>query len=345
MPNTILVTGGTGYIGSHSCVCLLAAGFDVVMLDNFSNSHPQAATRVEQIAGRPVTLVQGDVRDRALLEQVFLEHKIDAVMHFAGLKAVGESCLKPLLYHDNNVAGTIALLNSMQAASVTRLIFSSSATVYGAPQQMPVTEMAALHACNPYGSSKLAVENMLRELCRAGVETVWQVALLRYFNPAGAHESGLMGENPHGTPNNLPPFIAQVAAGKRESLPVFGNDYATHDGTGVRDYIHVMDLARGHVLALEKLLSLPPTPFCRPYNLGTGQGCSVLEMIKTFERVNGVTVPYHIAARRAGDVAACWADPTRAQVELGWHAEKTLHNMLADSWRWQCANPEGYGAP
>lgn len=343
MKGNILVTGGAGYIGSHACVALLQAGYQVVVLDNLCNSHPLALERAQQIAGKSLAFEQGDIRDRLALDGLFARHSISAVMHFAGLKAVGESCQKPLFYYENNVSGTINLLQSMQRAGVRRLIFSSSATVYGFPDSMPVSEATPLAAYNPYGRTKQMIEQMLGDLCVAGLAEHWQIALLRYFNPAGAHESGLIGEDPNGIPNNLLPYVAQVAAGRREWLPVFGDDYPTPDGTGVRDYIHVQDLVDGHLLALQKLLVLPKEEaFCRAYNLGTGKGYSVLEMVKTFERVNGVKVPYRVMPRRDGDVATCWADATRAREELGWEAKKDLSAMLADSWRWQRNNPDGY---
>ena len=334
---SILVTGGAGYIGSHACVSLLQAGYQVVVLDNFCNSQPSTLERVQQIAGKSLLLEQCDIRDRAALDKVFLKHAISAVMHFAGLKAVGESCQQPLFYYENNVSGTINLLQAMQQASVRRLIFSSSATVYGFPENMPVNEETPLAAYNPYGQTKQVIEQVLNDLCAPSMTESWQIALLRYFNPAGAHESGLIGEDPNGIPNNLLPYIAQVAAGHREWLPVFGDDYATPDGTGVRDYIHVQDLVSGHLLALQKLLQVDAgEAFCRAYNLGTGKGYSVLEMIKTFEQVNNINVPYRIMPRRSGDVASCWADASRAREELGWEAKKDLREMLADSWHWQC---------
>lgn len=339
----ILVTGGAGYIGSHACLALLQAGYSVVVLDNLSNSHPAALARVQQIAGRQLDFVQCDIRNRETLDHLFATHAIDAVMHFAGLKAVGESCQKPLLYYENNVLGTVNLLQAMQQHGVRRMIFSSSATVYGFPERMPIDETAPLAAYNPYGRTKQMIEEMLGDLCLPGVTEHWQVALLRYFNPVGAHESGQIGEDPNGIPNNLLPYVTQVAAGRREALPVFGDDYPTPDGTGVRDYIHVLDLVDGHLLALQKLLALPSgESFCRPYNLGTGQGYSVLDMVNTFERVNGVKVPYRIMPRRDGDVASCWADASRARNELGWQATRDLQAMLADSWRWQRNNPQGY---
>lgn len=343
MTQRILVTGGSGYIGSHACVALLESGFEVVVLDNLSNSHERALDRVEEITGRSVHFERGDIRDRAALDSLMSRFTFDAVMHFAGLKAVGESCQQPLRYYDNNVVGTVRLLEAMACAGVKRMIFSSSATVYGFPKKMPIDEHAELAAYNPYGRTKLIIEQMLEDACLPSAGAGLQVALLRYFNPVGAHASGRIGEDPNGIPNNLLPYVTQVAAGRREWLPVFGDDYETPDGTGVRDYIHVVDLVDGHVRALQKLLSLPVgETFCRPYNLGTGQGYSVLDIVKTFERVNGVSVPYRIMPRRDGDVAACWADASRAEAELGWKAEKDLAAMMADSWNWQRNNPNGY---
>jgi UDP-glucose 4-epimerase len=343
MNENILVTGGAGYIGSHACVALLNAGYQVVVLDNLCNSHPLALERVQQITGKPLVFERGDIRDRPALDSLLARHSISAVMHFAGLKAVGESCRQPLSYYENNVSGTINLLQAMQQAAVRRLIFSSSATVYGFPDCMPVRETTPLAAYNPYGRTKQMIELMLGDLCIADSAEGWQVALLRYFNPAGAHESGLIGEDPDGIPNNLLPYVAQVAAGRREWLPVFGGDYPTPDGTGVRDYIHVQDLVDGHLLALQKLFGLANgEAFCRAYNLGTGKGCSVLDIVKTFEQVNGVKVPYRVMPRRDGDVASCWADAARAREELGWEARRDLPVMLADGWRWQRNNPDGY---
>jgi UDP-glucose 4-epimerase len=343
MAGNILVTGGAGYIGSHACVALLEAGFRVVVVDNLCNSHPLALQRVQDITGLPLIFEQSDIRDRAAMDELFARHDIAAVLHFAGLKAVGESCQKPLLYYENNVSGTVHLLQAMQQAGVRRMIFSSSATVYGFPDRMPVNEATPLAAYNPYGRTKQMIEQILGDLCSSGTEDHWQIALLRYFNPAGAHESGLIGEDPHGIPNNLLPYVAQVAAGRLEWLPVFGDDYPTPDGTGVRDYIHVQDLVNGHLLALRKLLGLAlGETFCRAYNLGTGKGYSVLDMVKTFEQINGVKVPYRMMPRRDGDVASCWADAGRAREELGWEPQKDLSAMLADSWRWQRKNPKGY---
>lgn len=333
----VLLTGGAGYIGSHTAVECLAAGHEVVVFDNLSNSSVKSLERVAQIAGRPVDFVQGDIRDRAALRALFAGHAFDAVVHFAGLKAVGESVDKPLLYYDNNIAGSIALFEEMAAAGVKAVVFSSSATVYGDPATVPITEDFPLSATNPYGWSKLFIEQMLRDVARA--DAGWNIALLRYFNPVGAHESGLIGEDPRGIPNNLMPFVAQVAVGRRPHLNVFGGDYPTPDGTGVRDYIHVVDLARGHVAALNRLQQLGGV---QTWNLGTGRGVSVLDMVHAFEAASGKPVPYRIVARRAGDVAQCWADPTRAEQELGWRAEYDLARMCADAWRWQSGNPDGY---
>ncbi|MBZ0067329.1 MAG: UDP-glucose 4-epimerase GalE [Thiobacillus sp.] len=333
----VLLTGGAGYIGSHTAVECLAAGHEVVVFDNLSNSSVISLDRVKTIAGKAVTFVQGDIRDRVALRKLFADHRIDAVVHFAGLKAVGESVEKPILYYDNNIAGSIALFEVMAEAGVKAIVFSSSATVYGDPATVPITEDFPLSATNPYGRSKLFIEEMLRDIALS--DAGWNVALLRYFNPVGAHESGLIGEDPRGIPNNLMPYVAQVAVGRRPHLNVFGGDYPTPDGTGVRDYIHVVDLARGHVAALNKLLDLGGV---KTWNLGTGRGVSVLDMVRGFEAASGKPVPYQIVARRAGDVAQCWADPARAAQELGWRAEYDLPRMCADSWRWQQGNPEGY---
>jgi UDP-glucose 4-epimerase len=329
----ILVTGGLGYIGSHTCVELLAEGHDVVVLDNLSNARPAVQQRVERIAGRSFPLVQGDVRDRTALRAVFREHAVDAVIHFAGLKAVGESVSKPLEYYDNNVAGSLVLFETMAEAGVRTLVFSSSATVYGDPASVPITEDFPLSATNPYGRSKLMIEEMLRDLCRSDPQ--WRVAILRYFNPVGAHESGLIGETPNGPPNNLMPYVAQVAAGERPVLSVHGNDYPTPDGTGVRDYIHVTDLALGHVRTLARLAQAPGL---LTYNLGTGRGYSVLEMVQAFAAASGRDVPYQIGPRRPGDVAQCYADPTHAERELGWKAERAIDQMCRDAWRYQSAS-------
>ena len=334
----ILVTGGAGYIGSHTCLELLAAGYEVVVYDNFSNSNPESLDRVARISGRPPTVVQGDVRDKALLEQTLRQHQCTSVIHFAGLKAVGESVEKPLEYYDHNVIGTHRLLQAMLATGVRSLVFSSSATVYGDPQRLPLTEDHPLSATNPYGRTKLMIEDMLRDLFQSAAD--WRIAILRYFNPVGAHESGLIGEDPRGIPNNLMPFVAQVAVGRREKLNVWGNDYPTPDGTGVRDYIHVVDLAVGHLRALERLVE----PGCMAVNLGTGRGYSVLEVIKAFEEASGRTIPVNMAARRAGDIASCYADPGFAEKSLGWRATRDIQTMCQDHWRWQVNNPEGYSA-
>ncbi|MBI2307942.1 MAG: UDP-glucose 4-epimerase GalE [Rhodocyclales bacterium] len=334
----VLVTGGAGYIGSHTCVELLAAGVDVVVFDNLANAKMESLRRVARIAGRAPAFVRGDVRDGEALRGVFAAHRIDAVIHFAGLKAVGESVEQPLAYYDNNVSGSLCLLQAMDAAGVRTLVFSSSATVYGDPAALPIREDFPLSATNPYGRSKLMVEDMLRDLAHADAR--WRLAILRYFNPVGAHESGLIGEDPAGIPNNLMPFISQVAVGKRPELAVFGKDYPTPDGTGVRDYIHVVDLARGH---LKALAALPQRPGVLTANLGTGRGYSVLEMLSAFGGVCGRELPYRIAPRRAGDVAACYADPSYAAEAIGWRAQLDLDRMCADTWRWQSMNPDGYG--
>ncbi|MYM90979.1 UDP-glucose 4-epimerase GalE [Rugamonas sp. FT82W] len=326
----ILVTGGMGYIGSHTVVELLAAGHEVVALDNLSNAKASVQERVQRIAGKPFTFVEGDVRDRAALEAVFAAHRIDSVIHFAGLKAVGESVEQPLRYYDNNVTGSLVLFECMAQAGVKSLVFSSSATVYGDPASVPILEHFPLSATNPYGRSKLMIEEMLRDLYKA--DPSWRIALLRYFNPVGAHESGLIGEEPNGIPNNLVPYIAQVADGRRERLSVYGGDYPTPDGTGLRDYIHVVDLALGHLATLSKLAT---GAGIFTYNLGTGRGNSVLEMVRAFEAASGRPVPYQVVARRAGDIAACYADASLAERELGWKARRNVEQMCADSWRWQ----------
>lgn len=333
----VLLTGGAGYIGSHTALELLNAGYQVLSFDNFSNSSDEVLKRVQQLAGKPVVSIEGDIRDEAALRQLFSNYTISAVVHFAGLKAVGESTQIPLHYYDNNVAGTLTLCRVMREFGVNKLVFSSSATVYGDAKQVPIPETAPRSATNPYGQSKLMIEHMLEDLLRA--EPDWGITLLRYFNPVGAHDSGQIGEDPNGIPNNLMPFISQVAVGKRDKLSVFGNDYATHDGTGVRDYIHVVDLARGHVKALQYLENHRGI---EAINLGTGTGYSVLEMVKAFSRVNAVAVPYQIAPRRPGDIATCYAEPSKAKTLLGWQADKTLDDMVRDSWRWQSANPNGY---
>ena len=335
----ILVTGGAGYIGSHTCVELLAAGADVTVFDNFSNSHPESLARVERITGRTLRTVRGDLRDRAALTLALRESGASAVIHFAGLKAVGESVAKPLEYYDNNVAGALHLLEAMRACGVKTLVFSSSATVYGDPQRLPLAEDHPLAVTNPYGRSKLMIEEILRDLHRS--DPSWRIALLRYFNPAGAHASGLIGEDPQDIPNNLMPFVAQVAGGRREFLNVWGDDYPTPDGTGVRDFIHVVDLALGHLKALERLRAHAE---CVAVNLGTGTGYSVLQMVRAFEAASGRPVPYRVAARRPGDIASCYADPALARTLLGWSAQRGLDQMCADGWRWQSANPRGFAA-
>ncbi len=336
----ILVTGGAGYIGSHTCVELLNAGSDVTVFDNFSNSHPEALTRVQRITGKFLRLIRGDCRDRAALVAALRESGATAVIHFAGFKAVGESVQQPLAYYDNNVVGSLRLLEAMGECGVRQLVFSSSATVYGDPQRLPLTEDHPLSGTNPYGRTKLMVEDILRDLQRS--DASWRVGILRYFNPVGAHVSGLIGEDPQGTPNNLLPFVAQVAVGRREHLNVWGNDYPTPDGTGVRDYIHVVDLALGHLKALEALDRWEAKRGCLTVNLGTGNGYSVLEIVRAFEAASGRPVPYKIAPRRSGDVAACYADPNQAVQSLGWRAARGLDEMCADAWRWQSTNPKGY---
>ncbi len=328
----VLVTGGTGYIGSHTALVLLEAGFEVVLLDNLSNSEREVADRIGAIAGRKAPLYEADIRDRKGMEEILERERPRAVIHFAGLKAVGESSRLPLEYYDNNVTGTLSLLFAMREKGVKILVFSSSATVYGVPERLPIAEDAPLAATNPYGTTKLAIEEILRSLVAS--DSSWKVSLLRYFNPVGAHPSGVIGENPRGVPNNLMPFVAQVAVGIRPFLQVFGNDYPTEDGTGVRDYIHVMDLSKGHLAALNALSSWEgPGPLT--VNLGTGRGTSVLEMVRAFEKVSGRSIPYKIVPRRHGDVAACWADPSLAEKLLGWRAELGIERMCADAWRWQ----------
>ncbi|HEX5277353.1 MAG TPA: UDP-glucose 4-epimerase GalE [Fluviicoccus sp.] len=333
----ILLTGGAGYIGSHAAIEFVNAGYEVLVLDNFSNSKPEAVRRTRELAGKEFPLVEGDVRDRTLLDRLFADYEVEAVVHFAGLKAVGESVQQPLRYYDNNVCGTVNLLQAMQAARVRRMVFSSSATVYGDPHAVPIREDFPLSATNPYGSSKLTVENILRDLARADPE--WRIALLRYFNPAGAHPSGRIGEDPNGIPNNLMPFITQVATGKLARLRVFGGDYPTHDGTGVRDYIHVVDLVRGHVKAMQYLQQHSGLVTA---NLGTGQGYSVLDMVRAFEQASGRPIPYDIVERRAGDIAECYADAGLARNLFDWTAEFDREAMCRDAWNWQRLNPAGY---
>ena len=335
--NNILVTGGAGYIGSHTCVELLEADYQVIVVDNLSNSSPVALERVQELTGKPLAFIRADLRDKAAMHAIFDEHDIDAVIHFAGLKAVGESVKIPIPYYQNNIGGTLNLLEAMNDAGVKNIVFSSSATVYGDPARLPITEDFPLSATNPYGRSKLIIEEMLGDVYRSDEQ--WNIAILRYFNPVGAHRSGRIGESPNDIPNNLMPYIAQVAVGRLEELSVFGDDYPTPDGTGVRDYIHVVDLAQGHIKALEKLAQAPGLV---TYNLGTGRGYSVLEMVAAFERASGRKVPYRVVGRRAGDIAACYADPSLAERELGWKAKKGIDEMCADTWRWQQANPNGY---
>jgi UDP-glucose 4-epimerase len=335
---TILLTGATGYIGSHTWLELLAAGHDVVGLDDFSNSSPEVLRRLAVLGADVSHFVRGDVRDRASLDALFARGRIEAVVHFAASKAVGESVAEPLKYYANNVGGLIALAEAMQAHGCKTIVFSSSATVYGQPERLPIREDSPLAATNPYGATKLMSEGILSDIERA--DPAWHVALLRYFNPVGAHESGTIGEDPRGTPNNLMPYIAQVAVGKRPKLQVFGDDYDTPDGTGVRDYLHVVDLAEGHVAALRHLLGGARS---LTVNLGTGRGSSVLELVHAFERASGRPVPYEIVARRPGDVAACYADPALAERTIGWKAKRDLDAMCADTWRWQVANPNGFG--
>jgi len=337
MKSKILVTGGMGYIGSHTVIELIEAGYDVVILDNLNNSSEKVLPRLEKICKQPIPFVKADARDRTALDKVFREHKISSVIHFAGLKAVGESVEKPLEYFDNNLNSTLTLLQAMRAADVKRFVFSSSATVYGDPHTVPIREDFPLSVTNPYGRTKLMCEEILWDLLVA--EPDWQIAILRYFNPVGAHESGMIGEAPNGIPNNLVPYITQVAVGKREKLSIYGNDYATPDGTGVRDYIHVVDLAKGHVASLRYMEQQGKS---MTVNLGTGNGISVREMVEAFQQVNGITIPHQYVARRPGDVMSCYADPALAQSLLGWRAEKDVFAMCRDSWRWQSMNPDGF---
>jgi len=333
----VLITGGAGYIGSHTVVELLEAGYNPIVVDSLVNSHEESLKRVKEITGKEVTFYKADINDQQALEKIFSHHHISSVIHFAGLKAVGESVRIPLRYYQNNITGTLVLLEVMGRHGVKNIVFSSSATVYGDPARVPITEDLELHATNPYGRTKLFIEDILRDVHKS--DPKWNCILLRYFNPVGAHVSGRIGEDPQGIPNNLMPYVSQVAAGKLTHLNVFGNDWATPDGTGVRDYIHVVDLAKGHLAALSKLDS---NPGCVAINLGTGQGCSVLDMVKAFEKASGKTIPYKIVDRRPGDIAVCYADPKKAKEELGWEAKKGLNEMVADLWRWQSTNPEGY---
>ncbi len=333
----VLVTGGVGYIGSHTAIQMIEAGMTPVLFDNLYNSKKSVLDRIETVSGVRPTFIQGDIRDKHALIDALKQHNIEAVIHFAGLKAVGESVAKPLEYYDNNVNGTLVLVDAMRESNVKTLVFSSSATVYGDPASVPITEGFPTSATNPYGRSKLMVEECLTDFQQANPD--WSVTLLRYFNPVGSHPSGELGEDPQGIPNNLMPFVSQVAVGRRECLSVFGDDYPTPDGTGVRDYIHVMDLSDGHVSALKKVGSKAGL---HVYNLGTGNGYSVLDMVKAFESASGKQVPYQIVARRPGDIAECWADPTKAINELEWKATRTLEQMTTDTWRWQSNNPQGY---
>ena len=345
MKNKILVTGGAGYIGSHTCIALHQAGYDVVVYDNLSNSSIEAINRASKLAGQPIEFIEGDIRDAKLLKQVFAEHDFFGVIHFAGLKAVGESVAKPLLYYNNNVSGTIILLEVMAEANVKNLVFSSSATVYGDPEVLPIDETSPRSCTNPYGQSKLTVEHILQDL--AATNDSWNLIPLRYFNPVGAHPSGQIGEDPNDIPNNLMPYISQVAVGKLEKLSIFGNDYPTVDGTGVRDFIHVTDLAQGHVAALNYLqqqvsLSQTSSVGFLPINLGTGKGTSVLDLVTAFSEVSGQDISYQFVARRAGDIASCYASADKAKDLLGWEAKLSITEMCQDTWRWQSMNPDGY---
>ncbi|NIO06090.1 MAG: UDP-glucose 4-epimerase GalE [Proteobacteria bacterium] len=333
----IVVTGGAGYIGSHTCLELLQAGYDVIVVDNLSNSKEESLTRVRELTGETLQFHKVDLVDKEALDTVFRGSSVDAVIHFAGLKAVDESVTIPLRYYHNNVAGTLRLCEVMAKHRVKNLVFSSSATVYGDPHAVPIQEDFPLKPTNPYGHSKLMIEQILRDLHCS--DQAWNILLLRYFNPVGAHPSGRIGEDPNGIPNNLVPYIAQVAVGRLPDLSVFGNDYPTQDGTGIRDYIHVVDLAMGHIKALEKLKS---NPGVATYNLGTGRGYSVLEVVSAFEKASGKKIPFKIVGRRPGDVASCYADPSKAGRELGWSAERGINEMCSDTWRWQSSNPRGY---
>lgn len=334
---TVLVTGGAGYIGSHTVLELLNSDYEVIVIDNLSNSSEEALNRVKKITGKGLTFYEQDLLDKKALKSIFKTHQIDSVIHFAGYKAVGESVEKPLMYYHNNITSTIYLCEVMREYGVKNIVFSSSATVYGDPHKVPITEDFPLSATNPYGRTKLFIEYIMKDLHVA--DESWNIALLRYFNPVGAHKSGLIGEDPNDIPNNLMPYISQVAVGKLKELSVFGDDYPTHDGTGVRDYIHVVDLANGHLKALEKLETAPGLVV---YNLGTGNGSSVLDMVKAFEEASGKKVPYKIARRRPGDIASCYADPTKAEEELGWTAKYGIKEMCEDAWKWQSKNPNGY---
>ncbi len=335
---SILVTGGAGFIGSHTCVELLNAGYEIVVMDNFYNSNPESLNRIKKITGKDFKFYEADIRDREALDKIFSENEIEAVIHFAGLKAVGESCRKPLEYYENNIGGTVTLCEAMRDAGCKKIVFSSSATVYGGENQSPLTEnMKIGGTTNPYGTTKYMIELILQDIYAS--DNDWSITVLRYFNPIGAHESGMIGENPNGIPNNLMPYVTQVAIGKLPQLSVFGDDYDTHDGTGVRDYIHVVDLALGHIKAVEKVLS---GSGINVYNLGTGTGYSVLDIVKAFEKASGRKINYKIAPRRDGDLATCYSDPSKAFTELGWKAERNLDKMCEDSWRWQKNNPNGF---
>ncbi len=335
---SILVTGGAGFIGSHTCLELLNAGYDTIILDNLCNSKRESVNRVEELTGKKVKFYECDIRDRAGLDKIFAENDIDAVIHFAGLKAVGESCVKPLEYYENNIGGTVTLCEAMRDAGCKKIVFSSSATVYGEENKSPLNEnMPEGKTTNPYGTTKLYIERILKDTFAA--DNDWSVCLLRYFNPIGAHKSGRIGEDPKGIPNNLVPYVAQVAVGKRDHLSVYGDDYDTHDGTGVRDYIHVVDLALGHIKAVDKVIA---EKGCFVYNLGTGKGYSVLDVVKAFEKACGHAIKYEIVPRRPGDLDTCYSDPSKALNELGWKAERDIDEMCEDSWRWQSQNPDGY---
>ncbi len=334
---SILITGGAGYIGSHACVEFLESGEDIIVIDNFSNSKPIVLERIKQIANKDFTFYEGDICDGKFMDDLFAENDIEAVIHFAGFKAVGESVENPLKYYDNNIGGTITMLQCMKKANVKNIVFSSSATVYGEPETLPLTEECRLQAVNPYGATKLIIEDMLRSVYDSDNE--WRISLLRYFNPIGAHSSGMIGEDPNGIPNNLMPYITQVAIGKREKLNIFGGDYLTADGTCIRDYIHVVDLAKGHLNALEYIRNHSGI---EAVNLGTGNGYSVLEMVNSFSEINGVDIPYEIVARRAGDAVSCYADASKAQKLFNWQTNKTIKDMCKDSWNWQTKNPNGY---